>query len=344
MYHNIARNALILGRFVCILGHNRRARVLVFCARICYNQRVMTNYYSANEYFKRRFGGKVYKLALDGGMTCPNRDGTIDTRGCIFCAGGSGEFACPTCDSLDAQLSKAKSLVDKKTDAHKFIAYFQSYTNTYASADHLEKLFTPVILRPEICALSVATRPDCLPDDVIVLLSRLNQIKPVFVELGLQTIHPETAEYIRRGYELSVFDDAVKRLKNIGVNVIVHLIIGLPGENEEMVLDSLNYAVNTGADGVKLQLLHVLDGTDLAHDFRLGKVPVLTLENYARIVARCIQALPEHVVVHRITGDAPKRLLLAPEWSADKKRVLNYLNNYFLTHNIHQAKSLPENI
>lgn len=285
---------------------------------------------SANPYFRARFGCKVYKLALDGGMTCPNRDGTLDTRGCIFCsAGGSGDFAEPLCGSIEEQLDRAKSRVAAKAgpDA-RYIAYFQSYTNTYAPTERLEALFAPVLARPEIVALSVATRPDCLPAPVLDLLERLNREKPVFVELGLQTIHPQTAAFIRRGYDLPVFDRAMRELQARGLEPIVHVILGLPGENETDMLETVRYVGASGAAGIKLQLLHVLEHTDLAALWRQGKVPTMTLEEYAVLLGRCLQVLPPEIVIHRLTGDGAKKDLLAPLWTADKKHVLNYMNQY----------------
>ena len=285
---------------------------------------------SANPYFRARFGCKVYKLALDGGMTCPNRDGTLDTRGCIFCsAGGSGDFAEPLCGSIEEQLDRAKSRVAAKAgpDA-RYIAYFQSYTNTYAPAERLEALFAPVLARPEIVALSVATRPDCLPAPVLDLLERLNREKPVFVELGLQTIHPQTAAFIRRGYDLPVFDRTMRELLARGLEPIVHVILGLPGEDETDMLETVRYVGASGAAGIKLQLLHVLEHTDLAALWRQGKVPTMTLEEYAVLLGRCLQVLPPEIVIHRLTGDGAKKDLLAPLWTADKKHVLNYMNQY----------------
>ena len=285
---------------------------------------------SANPYFRARFGCKVYKLALDGGMTCPNRDGTLDTRGCIFCsAGGSGDFAEPLCGSIEEQLDRAKSRVAAKAgpDA-RYIAYFQSYTNTYAPAERLEALFAPVLARPEIVALSVATRPDCLPAPVLDLLERLNREKPVFVELGLQTIHPQTAAFIRRGYDLPVFDRAMRELAARGLEPIVHVILGLPGEDETDMLETVRYVGASGAAGIKLQLLHVLEHTDLAALWRQGKVPTMTLEEYAVLLGRCLQVLPPEIVIHRLTGDGAKKDLLAPLWTANKKHVLNYVNHY----------------
>lgn len=283
-------------------------------------------YLSLNTYLKERFGCKVYKLALDGGFTCPNRDGKIDTRGCIFCSkGGSGDFAGDRNKSITQQIEDAKKLVSKKIKDGKYIAYFQAFTNTYAPVEELREKYFEALNCKDIVALSIATRPDCIGKDVLELLDEINKIKPVFVELGLQSIHEKTAEYIRRGYSLEVYDEAVKNLHKIGVNVVTHLIIGLPGETKEDVLKSVEYVCKT-ADGIKLQLLHVIDGTDLAEEYKKGKVKTLSLEEYVDIVKSCVEIIPENVVVHRLTGDGAKKDLLAPLWSADKKNVLNRLN------------------
>ena len=284
-------------------------------------------YTSFNEEMKRRFGCKIYKLALSGGMTCPTRDGTQGTRGCIFCsAHGSGDFAAPVCEIISEQMEKAKQLVSKKAKDAKYIAYFQDYTNTYAPVEYLQKLFYSAIEPDDIVALSIGTRPDCLPDDVVELLSELNKIKPVFVELGLQTIHPQTAEYIRRGYDLPVFDKAVKNLTDNGIEVVVHVILGLPGETREMMLQTVDYVGKSGAKGIKLQLLHVLEGTDLAEDYRQGRFETLDMDVYIDILTECLKILPPDMVIHRLTGDGAKKELIAPLWSADKKRVLNEIN------------------
>lgn len=284
-------------------------------------------YYSLNEYLKNTFGEKVYKISLDGGMTCPNRDGRIDTRGCIFCSrGGSGEFSASRSLGITEQIEQAKERISKKTDCKKFIAYFQPFTNTYAPVEYLEKIFTEAIAPSEIVAMSVATRPDCLPDETVALLSRLNKIKPVWVELGLQTIHKSTAEYIRRGYPLSVYDDAVSRLHKEGISVITHIIIGLPNETEEMIVQTAEYA-GERSDGVKLQLLHILKDTDLCDEYLKGNVKVLSLEQYADILVKCLRVIPKTTVIHRLTGDGDKKILVAPMWSADKKRVLNFIYN-----------------
>ncbi len=283
-------------------------------------------YTSLNSYLKSRFGCKVYKLALDGGFTCPNRDGTLGTRGCIFCSeGGSGDFAGDRALSVTQQLESAKALVSDKIKDGKYIAYFQAFTNTYAPVSELREKYLEAVNSPDIVALSVATRPDCLGNDVAALLDEINKIKPVFVELGLQTIHEKTAEYIRRGYALDVYDSAVEKLHKIGVNVVTHLIIGLPNETKEDMLKSVEYVCRK-TDGIKLQLLHILEGTDLAEEYKKGKVKTLSLEEYVDIIKDCVELIPENVVVHRLTGDGAKRDLIAPLWSADKKRVLNAIN------------------
>lgn len=284
-------------------------------------------YYSLNRYLREQFGEKVYKLALDGGMTCPNRDGTLDSRGCIFCsAGGSGDFAEKQCDSIPVQIQRAKARIQNKTQARKFIAYFQSYTNTYAPTERLRELFQAVMGEPEVVALAIGTRPDCLGEDVVALLAELNRVKPVWVELGLQTIHERTARYIRRGYDLQVYEDALMGLRQAGITVIVHVILGLPGETKEDMLATIEYLSGEfRPDGIKLQLLHVLEGTDLAADYRAGKFRAMSLEEYMDVLIDCIRRLPEDMVIHRLTGDGPKRLLVAPLWTGDKKRVLNTL-------------------
>ena len=289
-------------------------------------------YYSLNQYLKDTFGCKVYKIALDGGFSCPNRDGSLGTRGCIFCSGkGSGNFAEPVSlnekgiPNVYAQIEAGKARVARKNPNGKYIAYFQSFTNTYGPLDYLKEVYTQAMEHPEIVALSIGTRPDCLPDDVITLLKELNEIKPVWVELGLQTIHRESAKYIRRGYELSVYDDGVRRLREAGIDVIVHCILGLPYETREMMKETVSYVGKSGVKGIKLQLLHVLKGTDLAREYEAGKFSAMEMEEYVSLVAECISLLPEDMVIHRITGDGDKRELIAPLWSADKKRVLNAL-------------------
>lgn len=297
------------------------------------------NYYSLNEYLKNTFGEKVYKLSLDLGLTCPNRDGTLDSRGCIFCHNGSSHFA-EFGEDMNLQLENAKKRIQNKTDAKKFIAYFQSYTNTYASAEYLEKIFTEVINREDIAAISIGTRPDCLPRDILNLLEKLNKIKPVWVELGLQTSNEKSAEYIRRCYPNSVYENAVKELKKRGITVITHIIIGLPNETKTDILNTVDFAVNCGTDGVKLQLLHILKDTDLYEDYKKSKVKSLTLNEYMDILFECIERIPENVVIHRITGDAPKKYLVEPKWSADKKNVLNTINRELKNRKIIQGGKL----
>lgn len=296
-------------------------------------------FYSASEYYKAVFGEKVYRLSLCLGTTCPNRDGTKDTRGCIFCSEGSSHFA-EGGNDVKSQIENAKLRIQSKTDAKKFIAYFQSYTTTYLPIEVLRKAFFDAVKLPEIVALSIATRPDCLPVEILSLLSELNEIKPVFVELGLQTSNEKSAEYIRRCYDNSVFESAVKDLKKCGINVITHVIIGLPEEDEEDILNTVSFAVNSGTDGIKLQLLHILKGTDLYNDYLLGKTSPLALTEYADLVCKCIEIIPENVVIHRITGDAPKPLLAEPKWSGDKKTVLNTINRELKNRNITQGCAL----
>lgn len=282
-------------------------------------------YKSLNEHYKEKFGCKVYKLSLDGGFTCPNRDGKIDNRGCIFCSrGGSGEFA-ESGNNIKGQLENAIKRVEKKNKNGKYIAYFQAFTNTYATIDRLKKLYFEAIEPNFIVGLSVATRPDCLSNETITLLAEINKIKPVSVELGLQTVHKESIAFIRRGYENEAYFDAVKRLKQAGIEVVTHIIIGLPDETEEMVRQTTLAAVNAGTDGVKFHLLYILRGTDLEKEYYNGRVTPLSLEEYAKILKSCIEVLPKGTVVHRITGDGKKQDLIAPLWSADKKKVLNYL-------------------
>lgn len=283
-------------------------------------------YYSLNQYLKDTFGEKVYKLALDAGFTCPNRDGTLGTGGCIFCSGaGSGDFAECRNLSVTEQIVQGKKRVEKKIKSGKYIAYFQAFTNTYAPVEKLRNVYEEALMQPDVAAISIATRPDCLPHDVIDLLAELNKSKPVWVELGLQTIHEKSAEYIRRGYPLAVYDDAVRKLKNAGLTVITHVILGLPGETEEEMKQTVSYVGAGGADGIKLQLLHVIHGTDLEKEYLAGKFKTLELDEYVRLVADCLELLPKNMVIHRMTGDGDKRTLVAPMWSADKKRVLNAL-------------------
>lgn len=284
------------------------------------------------------FHTKVYKIALNGNMSCPNRDGSIGHKGCIFCSeGGSGDFAGSPSLSITEQIEAGKQKLSGKYKGSSYIAYFQAYTNTYAPVSYLEKLFAEALAHPDVVCLSVATRPDCLDRDKIALLSRLSQVKPVWVELGLQTIHEKSAAYIRRGYHLSVFERAMELLNEAGIETVVHMIIGLPHESESMILDTARYIGRCGAKGIKLQLLHVLKNTDLAADYENGIFEVLSLEEYTHILAEIIKVLPKEMVIHRLTGDGSKKLLIAPLWSADKKNVLNTLNSAFEANNITQG-------
>lgn len=282
-----------------------------------------------NSYLKSRYGKKIYKVSIDAGFTCPNRDGTLDTRGCIFCsAGGSGDFAEDSKLSITEQIEKGKKRIAAKLPDGNYglIAYFQAFTNTYAPIEKLEKVFMEAVSHPEVEIISIATRPDCLGEEILNLLRRINEIKPVWVELGLQTIHEKTAEYIRRGYPLNVYDEAVKNLKACGIETIVHVILGLPGETKEEMLETVRYVGESGVEGIKLQLLHVLEGTDLADDYRAGKFECLSLDEYALLVKDALDVLPENIIIHRMTGDGDKKILIAPKWSEDKKNVLNTLH------------------
>ena len=300
----------------------------------------MVYYRDLSSYLMETFGDKLYKLSFDGGFTCPNRDGKIDTRGCIFCAGGSGDFAEPvraageTPDGYAAAMSlsvdRAKRHVSAKAACDRYIFYFQSFTGTYGNIDNLRLLYTAAVSHPQCAVLSIATRPDCLPDEALALLSELNKVKPVWIELGLQTTNENTADYIRRGYPLSVFDEAMQKLNALHIPVIVHQILGLPGETKEDMVETSRYIGQSGAFGIKLQLLHILAGTDLAEAFKNGLFQTLSLEEYIDILVSCVKALPENMVIHRLTGDGDKRLLLAPLWSADKKRVLGAIQKRLL--------------
>lgn len=296
-------------------------------------------YYSLDSYIKETFGEKLYKISLDGGMTCPNRDGTLDTRGCIFCsAGGSGDFASDRRLSIKEQLAQGKQLVSKKYAGSSYIAYFQAYTNTYASVSYLEKIFTEALDDEDVKVLSIATRPDCLSPEILDLLFRLNQRKPVWVELGLQTIHETSAKFIRRGYTLDVFEKAVYDLKKIGVSVIVHTILYLPNETEDMMLETISYLNKLPINGIKLQLLHILKGTDLAHLYEKSPFHLPTMDEYFILLGKLLSHLRPDIVVHRLTGDGPKSLLLAPLWTSNKRLVLNTMQKYLKDADIWQGK------
>lgn len=281
-----------------------------------------------SDVLKQEYGEKIYKLSLSSGCTCPNRDGRVGTGGCTFCsAGGSGEFASCAAD-IDTQIKEAKERIRNKTDARRFIAYFQSFTNTYGDAALLEQLYRSVISRDEIVILSVGTRPDCLGEDVMGMLRRLNAVKPVWIELGLQTMHDRTAERINRGYLLPVFEEAVRKLKDAGITVVVHVIFGLPQETREEMLQTVRYlaGMKPGPDGVKLQMLNILEGSSLGEQYKKEPFPLLSLEEYTSLAADSIRILPEEMVIHRMTGDGPRDLLIAPDWVRNKKKVLNTIS------------------
>ncbi len=287
-------------------------------------------YYSLNKYLHDTFNSKVYKVSLNGGFSCPNRDGTLDTRGCIFCsAGGSGDFAAEPHLPIKEQLKQGKALIKNKlpkAEPVKFIAYFQAFTNTYGDIDTLKEKYSEALLDPEVCAISIATRPDCLSEEVLFLLHKLNEIKPVWVELGLQTIHEDSAKYIRRGYELPVYDKAVRELLSRKIYVITHVILGLPFETKEQMLETVKYVGDSEVRGIKLQLLHVLKNTDLEKEYESGKFKTFKPYEYIDILVDAVKLLPPDMVIHRLTGDGDKKILVAPLWSGDKKKVLNEIN------------------
>ena len=298
-------------------------------------------YRSLDYMLRERFGEKVYKVTLNGGMSCPNRDGTLGTRGCIFCSeGGSGDFAADVSLSVTEQIESQIALLSAKRPIQKYIAYFQAYTNTYAPVEYLRKIFKEAMSHPGIVALSVGTRPDCLGEEVLDLLEELNRIKPVWIELGLQTIHEKTAQYIRRGYRLSCFDQAVENLRKRNIEVIVHTILGLPGESREEILETMRYLNKKDIQGIKLQLLHVLKGTDLAYDYLAGRFHVYEREEYLALLIECLENLDPEIVIHRITGDGPKDLLIAPLWASRKREVLNLLHHQMKEQNSYQGKRL----
>ena len=312
--------------------------------RECREQRKSWNgkpYRSLDYMLRERFGEKVYKVTLNGGMSCPNRDGTLGTRGCIFCSeGGSGDFAADVSLSVTEQIESQIALLSAKRPIQKYIAYFQAYTNTYAPVEYLRKIFKEAMSHPGIVALSVGTRPDCLGEEVLDLLEELNRIKPVWIELGLQTIHEKTAQYIRRGYRLSCFDQALENLRKRNIEVIVHTILGLPGESREEILETMRYLNKKDIQGIKLQLLHVLKGTDLAYDYLAGRFQVYEREEYLDLLIECLENLDPEIVIHRITGDGPKDLLIAPLWASRKREVLNLLHHQMKEQNSYQGKSL----
>lgn len=297
------------------------------------------HYYSLNEYCKQTFGDKVYRLSLNAGCTCPNRDGSLSTGGCAFCSeGGSGDFAACYDVSISAQIAEAKARIQKKTDCKKFIAYFQAYTNTYAPLSHLRRIYTEALSEPDVVALSIGTRCDCLSEEVLNLLEELSQTKPVWVELGLQTIHNETHAKLNTHTTVEQFDQAVSQLHARAIPVIAHVILGLPGETKEMMLETISHIAHLPIDGVKLQLLHILKGTTLAFEYETQPFPLFELEEYCDFVIDCLELLPPHMVIHRLTGDGPRKLLIAPLWSTDKKRVLNTINKRLKERNTWQGR------
>lgn len=304
----------------------------------------MNYYYSLNDYFKNTYGEKIYKIAIDAGLSCPNRDGKIDTRGCIFCsAGGSGDFAVSRKNfpSVSAQIEAGLSLFRGKTVGDKFVAYFQAYTNTYGPLDYLDNIFTEALSHPMVAGISIATRPDCLGEDVLALLNSLKERYPnkfIWIELGLQTIHEDTAKFIRRGYSLPVFEKALSSLNSLNIPIIVHIILGLPGENRDRILETIDYLARKNIFGIKLQLLHILKNTDLAKDYEKNLFSVYSKEEYIDLVIDCIEHLPKDVVLHRVTGDGPKNLLIAPLWSGNKKDVLNSLHRRFKERGAYQGR------
>ena len=289
---------------------------------------------------KKTYGEKLYRITLNAGMTCPNRDGTVGYGGCIFCSEkGSGDFAGNVNLSITEQIQQGKQALSGKRDVKSYLAFFQAFTNTYESVPFLEKIYLEAIEDPQVKILSIATRPDCLDDDIIALLERINKIKPVWIELGLQTIHEDTAEYIRRGYQLPVFEEKVRKLQSMGIAVITHIILCLPNETTKMMLETIDYLNRLSIQGIKIQLLHVLENTDLASDYRENPFYIPTLQEYIGILGQCVAALDPNITIHRLTGDGPKDLLIAPKWSSAKRTVLNSFNKYLKDHDIWQGKN-----
>lgn len=300
-------------------------------------------YYSLNHYLKKTYGQKVYKLALNGSMTCPNRDGTLGTGGCIFCSeGGSGDFASDSALTITEQIECGKKRISNKQRTASYIAYFQAYTNTYASVDYLRSIFTEAAIHPDVKIISIATRPDCLSEEIVLLLKEINLLKPVWIEFGLQTMHDTTAHFIRRGYSLSVFEHALKHLNQVSIPVIVHTILYLPLETDAMILETMDYLNTLPIQGIKLQLLHVLKHTDLAVYFREHPFYIPEMHDYFHLLGACICKLRPDIVIHRLTGDGPKSLLMAPLWSGNKRQVMNCMHAYFKQHNIWQGRSYSD--
>lgn len=297
-------------------------------------------YYSFNEYLHRHYREKLYKLSLNGGFTCPNRDGTLDTRGCIFCsAKGSGDFAESAQCSIDQQIEAGKKRLEAKHHG-RYIGYFQAFTNTYAPVSKLRRLYMQAVSHPDIALISIATRPDCINDEIIRLLLEINEIKPVWVELGLQTVKEESAHFIRRGYPLAVFDNCVAKLHKAGIPVITHVILGLPHETTDDMCQTISHVNALPLQGIKLQNLHILEDTDLSIYYKEHPFPVFSLDEYCRLLAILVNGLRHDIVIHRLTGDGPKKLLIAPKWSSNKKVVLNTIHKYFREHQVKQGSCL----
>ena len=307
-------------------------------------------YFSLNEYCKQTFGDKVYRLSLNAGCTCPNRDGSLSVGGCTFCSeGGSGDFAATYDVSISAQIAEAKTRIQQKTECTKFIAYFQAYTNTYAPLSHLRRIYTEALNEPEIVALSIGTRCDCLGEDILELLDELGKTKwpcpagstqkPIWIELGLQTIHNTTHARLNTHTTVALFDEAIDKLHAHGIEVIAHVILGLPGESKEMIIETVSHVASLPVAGIKLQLLHILKGTKLASEYEAEPFALFELEEYCDFVIDCLEILPPDMVIHRLTGDGPRKLLIAPLWSTDKKRVLNTISKRLRERDTWQGKN-----
>ncbi len=295
-------------------------------------------YHSLDYELKKIFGQKVLKLSLNGNFTCPNRDGTIGTKGCIFCGEkGSGEFAAPAKLSISDQIQQQKKFLSKKWTANKYIAYFQSFTNTYAPVEQLKQKYKEALSSPDIVGLAIATRPDCLPEETLDLLEELNQTTYLWIELGLQTIHERTAKFIRRGYDMACFENAIAELKKRNIPVVAHLIFGLPYETEQDMLESVQYIATTGIQGIKIHLLHILKDTDLYRFYQKQPFPLLTQEKYISLIVNALEILPPEMIIHRLTGDGARDLLFAPKWSTNKKAVLNGIQHELKKRNTYQG-------
>lgn len=307
-----------------------------------WNKKENHPYYTFSDRMLELYGAKVYKIALNANLTCPNRDGSLDTRGCVFCSkGGSGEFASDHFLSIYEQIEQGKRLLSKKVEGVKYIAYFQAFTNTYGDIEYLKKIYFEALSHPDIVGISIATRPDCLGEEVLDLLEAIGERTHLWIELGLQTIHEKTSAWIRRGYSLPCFEDAIRKLSKMKAEIVVHLILGFPGEGNKELMDTIDYISGIPIHGVKLQLLHILKGTDLSDLYQAEPFPIPTLPEYANMIVDCIEKIPSHIVIHRITGDGPRNLLIAPKWSLDKKKVFNTIFHCFKERKTYQGKASP---